>query len=158
MSPTHHLHYTSTNDDHPVTMREYLQELTAPPAQTLQTLQPTSTTASYTVSTRPVPRTISARLFRYISILLRVAVLLATLFLLWAKWRVSNEKLLYVERQIMEVLKEWQMDTVVEACQWRYIVPGALVTLFLVFRRNYTGTSPLHEVLPQLLILQQKSL
>ncbi|KAF2832384.1 hypothetical protein CC86DRAFT_313370 [Ophiobolus disseminans] len=122
-------------------MREVLQELTAPPAQTLRTLQPTSSTVSYTVSTRPVPRTIPAICLHYISILVRVVLGLATVLLLWMKWRVTNGNLSYIEVQISSSLKDWQVDRFAEACRWKYLIPGALVILFLVFRRNYIEES-----------------
>lgn len=122
-------------------MREILQELTAPPAQILRTLQPTSSTVSYTVSTRPVLRTIPATYLRYTSILFRIAFGLATTLLLWVKWRVTNAKLSYHQVQLLR-WGDWQLDKFAEACQWTYLLPSAFVVFFLVFRRNYIGTPP----------------
>lgn len=132
-------HVTPSNHDTTVTMREYLQDLTAPPAQTLRTLRPTPTAVSYIVSTRPVPTTIAAQILRYISVLLRVAVLLATLSLLWAKWHIPDERASHIEAWIVHILKDKQLDTFIESCQWSYLVPCTLVVVFLVFKRNYTG-------------------
>ena len=134
------------NDDHSMTMRQYLQELTAPPAQTLRTLQPTSTTISYTVSTRSIPRTVSSRVLYYVGILLRVGLGVTTTLLLWLKWRTANEKLYLYEGMVIELLKSWRIDGLAEACHWRYLIPGAMAILFLVFRRNYTGTSPHSQI------------
>jgi len=108
--------------------------------QALRTLQPTASTVSYTVSTRPLPRTVPARALYHAGILLRVGVALATGLLFWAKWRIASEKLSPYEAWVLALLKSWQLDRFVEAGQWRHLVPAAFVVLFLVLKRNYTGT------------------
>lgn len=122
-----------------MTMAALIQRLTSPPSQTLRTLQPTLSTIQYTVSTRPVPQTIPAILGHYISILVRVLVGLATVLLLWTKWRTTFEQPTSILLWTLGTAREAKLLALAETCQWRYIAPSALAVLFLVFRRGYTG-------------------
>jgi hypothetical protein len=120
-------------------MRAFLQELTAPPAQTLQTLQPTPTTVSYTISTRPIPRSVTAVLVRYIGILVRLVAGLAVALLLRLKWIATDKMLSSYQKRRLGPIEELPPDSFATALQWRYLAPAALVVLFLVLKRNYTG-------------------
>ncbi|KAJ5064944.1 GPI-GlcNAc transferase complex, PIG-H component-domain-containing protein [Bipolaris maydis] len=93
-------------------MSSFLHSLASPPAQTLHVLQPTPTTITYTVSTRSVSKTLPAHVGYYAGILVAL----------------GSEG-------------EGQLVKLVETFQWRYLIPSALLTLFLVFRRNYTEES-----------------
>jgi phosphatidylinositol glycan class H protein len=120
-----------------------LARLTAPPNQTLHILAPTPSTVSFTVSTCPVPTTLAAKLGHYVGILTRLLVGLCTLALLWIKWSLgygstpSTEALLWVlgGPQTARLLKA------VGGVAWVYAGPAAMVVLFVVLRRGYTGTS-----------------
>jgi phosphatidylinositol glycan class H protein len=120
-----------------------LARLTAPPTQTLHILAPTPSTVSFTVSTRPVPTTLAAKLGYYVGLLARLLVGLCTLALLWVKWSLghgssrSTEALLWVlgGPQTARLLKA------VGGLAWVYAGPAAVVVLFVALRRGYTGTS-----------------
>ena len=120
-----------------------LARLTAPPTQSLLTLQPTPSTVSFTVSTRPVPSTVAATLRCYVGLLARLVLGLSTLFAVWVRWRISRGQdanmLLWAlgGPQTLSLLKT------LGGIGWQYIGPGACVVLVLVLRRGYTGTSTL---------------
>lgn len=121
-------------------MSNLLARLTSPPTQTLHVLQPTSSTITYTVSTRSVPRTLPAFIAYYVGILIRISLGIASALLLWVKWHVTNDLSTVLLQEALGSEGEGQVVKMVEACQWRYLIPSTLVVLFLVFRRNYTGT------------------
>ncbi|CAO2650132.1 Nn.00g014240.m01.CDS01 [Neocucurbitaria sp. VM-36] len=122
-------------------MAALLQRLTAPPSQTLRTLQPTPSTVQYTVSTRPIPTTIPAILGFCSKILIRVLVGLATALLLWTKWRITFEQSTATLQNVLGTAREAWLLKLAGSCQWRFLAPSALVILFLVFRRSYTEES-----------------
>ncbi|KAF2186341.1 hypothetical protein K469DRAFT_707003 [Zopfia rhizophila CBS 207.26] len=122
-------------------MLALLQRLTSPPAQTLTTLQPTPSSILFTVSTRPVPRTLPAHVLYYILILIRILVGTLSIVTLWAKWRVSQGK----EPALLicapgETTETWLVK-LLETLQWKYLAPGALAVLWGVIRRGYTEES-----------------
>lgn len=121
-------------------MRASLQRLTAPPAQTLRTLQPTPSTASYIVSTRPKSKTIPTKIAIYVGLVIRIIVGLATALLIWTKCRVETASTEYILLCTLGHLRTQQLLIIADTCQWRYLAPSALVIFVLVFRRNYTGT------------------
>ncbi|KAH4257163.1 phosphatidylinositol N-acetylglucosaminyltransferase [Parastagonospora nodorum] len=124
-----------------MTMQDFLRRITAPPAQILRTVQPTPYTVSYTVSTRPVPRKLHARLASYVSVFFRVTVGLATAFVVWI---VSGLDLPRAEIPLLYVLGRLRTEQLLESasrCQWMYTAPCALVIFALVFRRNYIEES-----------------
>jgi phosphatidylinositol glycan class H protein len=122
-------------------MRDLLQRLTAPPAQHLRVLQPTGATVSYTVSTRTLPKTLPARLAQYIGIILRTVTSLSAAILLLLKWRLTEyEKMPSVLIRLLDPIKDMQLLQLVETWQWTYLVPSALVVMFLALRRGYTGS------------------
>ncbi|KAH4198072.1 phosphatidylinositol N-acetylglucosaminyltransferase [Parastagonospora nodorum] len=124
-----------------MTMQDFLRRITAPPAQILRTVQPTPYTASYTVSTRPVPRKLHARLASYVSVFFRVIIGLVTAF---GVWTVSGAESVRTENALQSVLGPLKTDQLLESagrCQWMYTAPCALVIFALVFRRNYTEES-----------------
>ena len=121
-------------------MSNLLARLTSPPTQTLHVLQPTSSTITYTVSTRSVPKTLPAFIAYYVGILIRISLGLVSTLLLWMKWRVTNDLSMVYLQEALGKEGEGQVVNMVEACQWRYLIPSILVVIFLVFRRNYTGT------------------
>jgi phosphatidylinositol glycan class H protein len=117
-----------------------LQRLSAPPTQILQTLQPTPFTVSYTVSTRPVPKTVFAQVTSYASLLTRIIVGLSTTLLIWTVSNFQTEATEYFLLSTLGRLRTDQLLVLAGTCEWKYVVPGALVILFLVFRRSYAGT------------------
>lgn len=119
-----------------------LQRLASPPKQTLRTLQPTPSTVSYTVSTRPVPKTLPAILGFYIGIPVRILIGIGTLVVLWTKWRVSTTKSTGLLLWMFGNAGKEQLVKVADMSQWRYLAPGALLVLYLVFHRGYTGKHP----------------
>lgn len=116
-----------------------IDHLNSPPIQTLQVIQPTSSTITYTVSTRPIPKTVAALVGYYGGICLRVILGVTSMLLLWLKWRVTHAQSLDLLLGALGHDAEGQLVKLAEACQWRYLVPSACLILFLVFRRNYTG-------------------
>ena len=120
-------------------MSSLVHRLNSHPSQTLHILQPTSSTITYTVSTRPVPKTLAARAGYYAGILVRVLLGLASVLALWAKWLVWNKQSLCYFVEILGSEGEGHVVKMLEGWQWRYLVPGAWLVVFLVFRRTYTG-------------------
>ncbi len=128
-------------------MSALLQRLTSPPKQTLWTLQPTPSTIKYTVSTRPMPKTLVARVGRYVGILIRALTALCVLAFLWTKWQITFEKpaIVSLQRWVSRNSNTTMANEflkLAETSPWHYIAPAAIVVLFLVFRRGYTGTFP----------------
>jgi len=120
-------------------MSSLVHRLSSPPSQTLHILQPTSSTITYTVSTRPVPKTLAARAGYYAGILVRVLLGLASVLALWVKWWVWNRQSLGYLVEILGSEGEGHVVKMLEGWQWRYLIPGAWLVVFLVFRRTYTG-------------------
>lgn len=123
-------------------MLSLIDRLNSPPAQTFQVLQPTSSTITYTVSTRSVPKTLPALVGYYAGILLRILLGIASVLSLWLKFRVTYEAQYDPALTLpkMGYGVEAHFVRLAEACQWRYLVPSACLMLFLVLRRNYTGS------------------
>lgn len=120
-------------------MRALLQQLTSAPAQILQIVQPTPFTVTYTISTRPKPRTITAHIASLLGFLVRIVAGLSAALLLWTTSRVYHEKTDYILAHISGCFKTEHLLALVDRSQWLYTVPCALVVLMLVFKRNYTG-------------------
>lgn len=110
------------------------------PSQKLRILQPTPSTVQYTVSTRPTPDTVSAKVTHCSSLVLRVTLGLGAALLLWAKWRTSYEQQSILLQWTLGAVWEERLLALAQRCPWRYLSPTALALLFLVFKRNYTGT------------------
>jgi phosphatidylinositol glycan class H protein len=132
------------------TIMQIFARITSPATQSLTTYRPTPSTISFTVSTRPVPRTLPAHLLFYFSILLRIILGVTALALLWAKWRIKSP----IEggdvfKGARAELATWVLGTVAgqavtrvsTGLQWRWLIPGALGVLWGVCRRGYTGMS-----------------
>lgn len=119
-------------------MLQLLQRFTSPPVQTLTTLQPTPSTVRFTVSTRPVPRTVFALLGYYVSILFRVVFGALALFTLLVKWelRSGRQRVLHI---ILGTGGEAWITQWLQDLRWRYLIPVVSVILYLVLRRGYTG-------------------
>ena len=122
-------------------MLQLLQRLTSPPTQRLTTLQPTPSTVGFTVSTRPVPKTLPALLQYYISILLRLLIGLCAVAVLFLKWKPE------ITRQTLNAvlgawIEQYVAAEVVGCLRWRYVVPGVGLVWYGILRRGYTGQSP----------------
>ncbi|KAL6707280.1 hypothetical protein ACN47E_004268 [Coniothyrium glycines] len=125
-----------------------LQRLTSPPAQKLQTLQPTSSTVRYTVSTRSIPETLPAIIAHYASITLRIIFGIATILLVWAKWAADpayGYRLGFMHKPWIHLLmadtKEAALLSFLYSCKWAYLLPAATIVLYLVVRRGYIEES-----------------
>lgn len=121
-----------------------LARLTSPPRQILHTLAPTPSTVSFTVSTRPIPTTLAAKLRHYVGLITRFLLGACTLLLLWLKWSLSYGASRSTE-SLLWLLGGPQTAALLKALGgigWMHMGPGALVVLFLVLRRGYTGTQP----------------
>lgn len=111
-------------------------------SQNLRIRQPTPSTVQYTVSTRPIPDTVSAKVTHHFALFLRVVLGLGVLIVLWAKWRTftAHEPPSTLLQGTPGALWEARVLALAQRCPWRYLSPTALTILFLVFKRNYTGT------------------
>lgn len=127
-------------------MRTFLERLTAPPAHTLRKLQPTPSTVSYTATTRPSRTTLVTNLSRYVEILFRTIIGLAIAILLYARWSITFEKSRAALLRAIGSERTSHLLRLAEACQWRFVAPGVMFILFLIFRRNYTGPSLLSSL------------
>jgi phosphatidylinositol glycan class H protein len=124
-------------------MRAFLQRLTAPPVQTLSKLQPSPYTVLYTVTTRPIPKSILATIASYVGLVLRTALGLSTALLVWLTSGIQATKTEHILLSVLDRSKTHQLLVLADNCQWMYLAPCVLVVFILVFRRNYTGT-PTH--------------
>jgi phosphatidylinositol glycan class H protein len=131
-------------------MRDLLERLASPPAQTLHVLQPTPYTATYTVSTRSLPRTISSKAASYVGVLLRLLIGLWTAIALWFVSRYEAERSDLFLNSILGHVKTKQLLALVDRSQWLYTAPCAFVILLLVFRRNYTGKYRFYDTVKSL--------
>lgn len=119
-------------------MSSLLHHLASPPAQTLHVLRPTPSTITYTVSTRFVPTTLPAHAAYYVEVIFRIAVGVASGLLLWMKWKTaSGAPMLFLQNTLGS--EGGQLVRILEAFQWRYLIPSTLATMFLILKRNYTG-------------------
>jgi phosphatidylinositol glycan class H protein len=116
-----------------------LKRLSSPPSQTLHSLQPTPSTASYTVSTRQQSRSLPARLAFYVGIAVRVLIGISAFVLLWTKWRVSSAKSTAVLLWLCGRAGEDSLVELAERLEWRYLAPGALLLFYLILQRGYKG-------------------
>ncbi|KAJ4991564.1 GPI-GlcNAc transferase complex [Stagonosporopsis vannaccii] len=118
-----------------------LASLAAPPTQTLHTLRPTPSTISFTVSTRPVRTSLAAKLLHHVGLLTRMLLGLSTLAVVWTKHQLSRG---VAPPVLLWALGGPQTTWVLRAIAgvgWLYMIPGALVALYLVLRRGYTEES-----------------
>lgn len=106
--------------------------------QTLTTLQPTSSTVRFTVSTRPVPKTLPALLAYYVSLLLKAVIGALALAILLLKWELRSAHDGTMARAIGG--DDTWLARLVHTLQWRYLLPSGILILYLVLRRGYTGT------------------
>ncbi|KAF9697511.1 hypothetical protein EKO04_004103 [Ascochyta lentis] len=118
-----------------------LARLTAPPSQTLLTLAPTPSTVSFTVSTRPVPATVAAKLRNYVILLLRLVIGTLVLATLWTKWRITHGQSTDILLWTLGGPQTAALLKAIGALGWNYIAPGAVAVLFVVLRRGYTEES-----------------
>lgn len=121
------------------TMLGLLQRLTVPPEQALTILQPTSTTVRFTVSTRPVPKSLPAVARYYVSLLFRVLLgLLAGLILLvkWERRGGNGGRIL----GLLGLEDDVRSTQAIEKSEWRFLLPAVFGILWLVLRRGYIGT------------------
>jgi phosphatidylinositol glycan class H protein len=121
------------------TLITILKRLASPPAQSLQNFQPTPATVTYTVSTRPVAKTLPATVASYVGIAVRIAIALAGTLALWMKWVVSSRKSLEVVNQVFGRMVEDRLVKGVGEIRGEYMVPVVLCALWFVCKRGYVG-------------------
>lgn len=131
-------------------MSAFLERLTSPPVQTLRVLQPTSSIAQYTVTTRPVPQTIPTILGHYVGLAVKILVGIQTVLLVLAKWASDPTYGRYYQASswmspLLDNIWGTALLRLLHLCEWTYLVPCALVILYLVIRRGYTGMLPQHN-------------
>ncbi|KAF2737445.1 hypothetical protein EJ04DRAFT_593065 [Polyplosphaeria fusca] len=115
--------------------------LTPHAMETFTVLQPTSSTVSFTVSTRPALRTIPTRLSYYVSIIIKILLGALALVALWTKWRTSSAKpTAIIGWMLGDALEVWLVNTV-NRVQWMYLAPLAGAVIYSVSRRGYTEES-----------------
>jgi hypothetical protein len=120
-------------------MLPLLQRLTSPPKQTLTVVQPTPSTVCFTVSTRSVPRTLSAQLRHHVGHVLRVVIGILALVVVFLKWETTAARPWLVNADAGGS-DEWVVYALLRELSWRYILPSVAIILYLVLRRGYTGT------------------
>ncbi|KAF2997339.1 hypothetical protein E8E13_003295 [Curvularia kusanoi] len=118
-----------------------LARLTAPPTQTLRILSPTPSTVSFTVSTRPVPATLAAKLRYYVGLLTRLLLGASAIFVLWLKWRVSYGLSMNILLYALGGPQTTALLQGIGRTSWPYVGGAAFVVLFAVLRRGYTEES-----------------
>ncbi|KAL5421034.1 hypothetical protein PMIN04_005943 [Paraphaeosphaeria minitans] len=118
-----------------------LHRLSAPPVQTLRTLQPTQATVTYTVSTRLEATTVAAKLRFYTGIALRMLLALAVALLAWTRWCAGRETPAVALSWILGHARSEELLQLVSRLPWRYLVPACLCVVYLALRRGYTEES-----------------
>lgn len=119
-----------------------LARFTAPPTQTLRTLQPTPSTISFIVSTRPVPTTVAAKLRYHVGTLTRLVIGLCIALLLWTRYRISYGQRTDVLLWLLGGPQTTRLLSIVGGWAWPYMGAGATAVLYLILRRGYTGRLP----------------
>ncbi|KAF2634490.1 hypothetical protein P280DRAFT_474600 [Massarina eburnea CBS 473.64] len=126
------------------TLITILTRLASPPPQTLHTHQPTSSTVTYTVTTRPALTGLCAKLGFYVGISARVVLGMVAVLVVCLKWCVSLGIGISVlgafwgeggERGMRRIMK------LIEITDGTYIIPLAILVLFLACKRNYKEES-----------------
>ncbi|KAF2139267.1 uncharacterized protein K452DRAFT_74442 [Aplosporella prunicola CBS 121167] len=122
---------------------------TSPPA--LHVSRPTRSTVSFTATTRPPARTLTARTLLHLSHGVRAAVGLLILALFWAKWRAffpleemvgAEQEAAFehaLQRRVLSSAVGTALMWCVERCDWRGLLVGGVGGLWGVLRRGYTG-------------------
>ena len=108
----------------------------------LTVLRPSSTTVSYTVSTSLSSESFTTHATHWLLLALRVSIGLLAIFILLARYLESTK---LVPSSLSEILV---------SVPWTYIAPSSLGALYLVFRRFYTGMSPVLHVFKVFAVLK----
>ncbi|KAF1951610.1 hypothetical protein CC80DRAFT_575100 [Byssothecium circinans] len=125
------------------TLTTVLTRLASPPVQTLHTLQPTSSTVTYTVSTRPIAKGLPARLAFYIGICIKALLGVCVTVTLWTKWRARSGEDTWLLPWIIGTAKEQWFIRGVDRMESIYLIPTTLVVLYLAFKRSYRAEESL---------------
>ena len=112
------------------------------PICSLRIQQPTSTTISFIVSTRPPLDTWHARLLHYCLLLVRLIIGSFVFLALWTEW-----ELLSSENGVTFPLPLWirgsipgqTASMIAVSIQAKYLIPVAIAVLWVIVRRGYTG-------------------
>ncbi|OCK77933.1 hypothetical protein K432DRAFT_104648 [Lepidopterella palustris CBS 459.81] len=124
-----------------------VSRLMSPRKQILTTIRPTPSTISFTVSTRPVPHTLTSHLLFYFSILLRLSLGIAAIALLWAKWRIEfpvgepTGARVSLAAWIFGSSAGHLVTRGADTVGWRWLAPAVVGVLWAVVRRGYTEES-----------------
>jgi hypothetical protein len=110
-----------------------------PTSCVLRTRRPSPTTVSFTVSTRS-PQRAPARILHHALLLLRFLAACEILLLLWYKYATSVGS---IPPWISSSVPGATAQSFARSLPGRYLVPGALVCLWILTKRGYTGMSDL---------------
>jgi hypothetical protein len=108
-----------------------------PASCVLRTRRPSPTTVSFTVSTRS-PQRGPARILHHALLLLRFLTACETLLLLWYKYATSVGS---IPPWISSSAPGAMAQSFARSLPARYLMPGALVCLWMLTKRGYTGMS-----------------
>ena len=106
----------------------------------LRVKRPTPTTVLFTVSTAPSSETISQKAFLYLSHCVRFSFVLLVISLFYAKWHLLSGGPDMVAHVLAQSSLGQMVFSIAEDSDWRYLVSGGLLVLWLSVRRGYTGT------------------
>ena len=109
-----------------------------PTSCVLRTRRPSPTTVSFTVSTRS-PQGAGARILHHALLLLRFLTACEILLLVWYKWATFVS----IPPWILSSIPGTAAALFARSLPARYLMPAALILLWILTKRGYTGTSGL---------------
>src|SRR5579871_1646998 len=109
------------------------------PLCTLRTYQPTPTTVRFTVSTRAAPEQFVGRCVHYLLLAGRLLLASIVLLILWIKWQNILQHSLHLPSVLAQSGLGYSMKWIAEQIPARYLVPVALLFLWVIVQRGYKG-------------------
>lgn len=109
------------------------------PLCTLRTYQPTPTTVRFTVSTRAAPEQFVGRLAHYLLLAGRLVLGTIILLILWMKWQNLLQHSWHLPSGLAQSGPGSTMKWIAEQVPARYLVPVALLFLWIIVQRGYKG-------------------
>ena|SRR5215469_9509704 len=109
------------------------------PLCTLRTYQPTSTTVRFTVSTRAAPEQFVGRVTHYLLLAGRIVLASIVLLILWMKWQNMLQHSPHLPSLLAQSGLDFVMKWIAERVPGQYLVPVALLLLWIIVQRGYKG-------------------
>src|SRR5947207_2441165 len=109
------------------------------PLCTLRTYQPTPTTIRFTVSTRAAPEQFVGRFAHYLLLAGRLVLGSIVLLMLWIEWQNILQHSSHLPSFVAQSGPGYAMKWITDTIPARYLVPLALIFLWIIVQRGYKG-------------------